>query len=255
MKKDKKSPLTAAPFRTPGQSIQDEINDFIDDKVMLPYMAAMIFCILAMYEWFATWRDLPRQPMVMTIAAIVMSGFAAIRIIRGRRALAHMKQGRDGEKAVGQFLEDLRRKGFYVFHDFIGGDFNLDHVLVGPKGVFTIETKTISKPKRGRAVVHYDGEKLTINGYIPERNPIVQAKAQANWLKELLAEGNISIPIQPVVVYPGWYVESDRTAVKAQVWVLNPKALPTFIDSLPNRLSEGEIGLVKKMLILHARRG
>ena len=255
MKNNKKSPLTAAPLRTPGQSIQDEINDFIDDKVLFPYLAAMIFCILAMYEWFAVWRDLPRQPMIMTIAAIVMIGFATVRIIRGRKTLAHLKQGRDGERAVGQFLEDLRRKGFYIFHDLIGKDFNLDHVIVGPKGVFTIETKTISKPKRGNAVVRYDGEQLTINGCIPDRNPVVQAKAQAHWLKELLAEGNVSASIRPVVVYPGWYVESDSVAAKAPVWVLNPKALPTYIANLPDRLSNSEIGLVKKMLTLHVRKG
>ncbi len=28
----------------------------------------------------------------------------------------------------------------------IGGNFNLDHVLIGPAGVFTVETKTHSKP-------------------------------------------------------------------------------------------------------------
>lgn len=255
MKKEKKSPLKASPLRSPGQSIQDEINDFIDDKVLFPYLVAMIFCVLAMYEWFATWRQLPRQPIAMTVVAIAMSAFAAIRVIHGRRTVAHLKQGRDGERAVGQFLEDLRRKGFYVFHDLNGKDFNLDHVLIGPKGVFTIETKTISKPKRGRAVVHYDGEQLTINGCTPDRNPVVQAKSQANWLKELLAEGNISAPIRPVVVYPGWYVETQGNAAKTPVWVLNPRALPSFIDNLPDRLSGSEIGLVKKMLTLHARKG
>lgn len=250
----KKSPLKAPPLRSPGQSIQDEINDFVDDKVMFPYIAAMMFSVLAMYEWFAAWRNLPRQPIIMTIAAVVMIGFAAIRVIRGRRIIAHLKQGRDGERAVGQFLEDLRRKGFYVFHDLIGRDFNLDHVLVGPKGVFTIETKTISKPKRGRAVVEYDGEKLTLNGCLPDRNPVIQAKAQANWLKELLAEGNVNVQIKPVVVYPGWFVKNQGSAAKAPVWVLNPRALPTFIGNLPEQLSDSQIGLVKKMLTMHARK-
>jgi hypothetical protein len=255
MKNDKKSPLKAPPLRSPGQSIQDEINDFIDNKVMFPYLTAMMFAVLAMYEWIAAWRNLPRQPIIMTIMAVVMVGFAVIRIIRGRRTIAHLKQGRDGERAVGQFLEDLRPKGFYVFHDLLGEDFNIDHVLVGPKGLFTIETKTISKPKRGRAVVNYDGEQLIINGCTPDRNPVVQAKAQVNWLKDLLAEANLNIPIKPVVVYPGWYVENQGNAAKSPVWVLNPRALPRFIDNLPDQLSDSQIGLVKKMLTLHARKG
>ena len=255
MKMETKSPLKAAPLRTPGQSVQDEINDFIDDKLIPYILGAVIFSVIAAYEWYAAWQELPRRPIPLTILALIMIGIASIRTIRGMRRVALLKQARDGEKAVGQFLEDLRRKGFYVFHDLIGEDFNLDHVIVGPKGVFTIETKTISKPKRGSAVVSYDGEQLTINGHVPDRNPIVQAKAQANWINELLAEGNMSAPIKPVVVYPGWYVKNESNAAKAPVWVLNPKALPTFIDNLPDRLSDSEIGLVKKMLILHVRKG
>jgi hypothetical protein len=254
MKPAKKSPLKAAPLRSPGQSVQDEINDFIDDK-MMPYLLASLFIVvLALNEWFAAWRNLPRRPIPLTILAVIVILISCLRISRGKKKVALLKQARDGEKAVGQFLEDLRRKGFYVFHDLVGKEFNLDHVIVGPKGIFTIETKTISKPLRGRAVVHYDGEHLTINGYIPDRNPIVQAKAQAAWLKELLEEGNINVPIKPVVVYPGWFIEGGNNANKAAVWVLNPKALPSYIANEPDRLSDTDIGFVKKMLTLHLRK-
>lgn len=37
----------------------------------------------------------------------------------------------EGERAVGQFLEQLREQGFHVFHDVVGTGFNVDHVLVG----------------------------------------------------------------------------------------------------------------------------
>ena len=40
---------------------------------------------------------------------------------------------------------------------------------IGPKGVFTIETKTISKPSKGESKVKYDGNMVTIMGYHPER--------------------------------------------------------------------------------------
>lgn len=252
---EKKSPLKAPPLRTPGQSLQDEINDLIDDKLMPFYAVSVMLAIMAAYEWYAAIMEVPRQPILLTITALIMIALTTVRFVRGRRKVELLKQARDGEKAVGQFLEDLRRKGFYIFHDLIGDGFNLDHVIVGPKGVFTIETKTISKPQRGNSVVRYDGEQLTINGYAPDRNPIVQAKAQANWVKELLAEGNISAPIKPVVVYPGWYIENNNNIAKAPVWVLNPKALPTFIGSQPDRLNDSEIGLIKKMLILHIRKG
>jgi hypothetical protein len=55
-----------------------------------------------------------------------------------------LRQGIEGEKAVGQFLERLREQRYQVFHDLVGDGFNVDHVLIGPAGVFTIETKTSS---------------------------------------------------------------------------------------------------------------
>jgi hypothetical protein len=66
-------------------------------------------------------------------------------------------------------------KGYLVFHDIVGNGFNIDHVLVGPTGVYTVDTKTISKPARGACEVVYYGEKVTVSGFTPDRNPAVQA--------------------------------------------------------------------------------
>ena len=43
-------------------------------------------------------------------------------------------------------LEDLRAQGYAVFHDIPGDGFNVDHALIGPAGIFAIETKTRAKP-------------------------------------------------------------------------------------------------------------
>jgi hypothetical protein len=42
-----------------------------------------------------------------------------------------LMQGREGEKAVGQYLERLRARGYQVLHDIPGENFNIDHVLIG----------------------------------------------------------------------------------------------------------------------------
>jgi len=51
-------------------------------------------------------------------------------------------------------------------------------VLIGPAGVFTVETKTRTKP-HGDARVTFRGEALLVAGFEPDRDPIVQARAQA----------------------------------------------------------------------------
>ena len=91
-------------------------------------------------------------------------------------------------KQSGSISSACAKAAITSFHDVVGLGFNVDHVIVGPAGVFTVETKTWSKPAKGDAKVVFDGERVRINGFEPDRNPIVQAKAQARWLKEVLAE-------------------------------------------------------------------
>jgi len=47
----KKSRLKDKPLRLPGQSIQDQIDDFVEDHILFPYMTAGFFVIWAGYEW------------------------------------------------------------------------------------------------------------------------------------------------------------------------------------------------------------
>ena len=121
--------------------------------------------------------------------------------------------------------------------------FNVDHVLIGPAGVFTVETKTWSKPQRGEARIKFDGEQLTVAGREPERNPVVQARAQAGWLKGLLTESTgHQFEVFPVVVFPGWYIEQTNDCFR-NMWVLEPKALPKFLGNEPPCLTPEEVKL------------
>jgi Nuclease-related domain len=80
-------------------------------------------------------------------------------------------------------VSTLRELGYKVFHDVVGGDFNLDHVLIGPAGVFTVETKTHSK-RIGDARVTFEGETIRGGGFEPDRDPLVQPKGSQ--VQELL---------------------------------------------------------------------
>ena len=164
-----------------------------------------------------------------------------------------LRQGIEGERTVGQFLERLREQGYQVFHDLLGDGFNVDHVLVGPAGVFTVETKTWSKPARGDARIVYDGNALAVAARKPDRNPLVQARAQAHWVRSLLAESTgRRLEVQPVVVFPGWYVDAAPLAQRA-VWVMEPKGLPAFLAKEPERLVAEDVKLVAYHLSRHLR--
>lgn len=238
-----RSPLKDKPLRLPGQSVAEERDDLLENAVLQPLMLALFMIIFALLEWWRDFMQLKPNPVISTIAAVLAIGYAVWRIYRSRVRLRNLRQALEGERAVGQYLERLREGGYHVFHDVVGTGFNIDHVLIGPAGVYTIETKTWSKPIKGSARVVFDGADLKVGGIEPDRSPVVQAKAQAGWMKSMLLESTGKrYAVHPVIVFPGWFVENTAGSFK-DLWVLEPKALPTFLQNAENRLEPEDVKL------------
>ena len=193
----------------------------------------MFAVLVAVLEWWRYYHPVAPSPRVYSCGASLVIVYALFRVYRSLPRVRALKLGRDGEKAVGQFLEGLRERGYRVFHDIIDGEFNIDHVLIGPAGIFTIETKTYSKPRRDARVV-FDGERILIDGLKPARDLT---------LRRTLAESTgRQFAVKSVIVFPGWYVEYSGQNNKA-LWVLEPKMLPTFLDHESLMLSTEDIHL------------
>lgn len=252
-KNKERSPLDrAAPLRVAGQSITEELDGFLYDHVLTPFFIALFMVIFACMEWFRYFQDLKPNPIAYSGVAVLAILYATIKIWRSRKHVRRMKLGRDGERAVAQYLEWFRSANYFVFHDIPNGDANVDHVLVGPAGVFTIETKTLSKPQRGPCKISVVSSVVHANGKTLDRDPIVQAKAQAGWLKSFLAESQMVVHVQPVVVFPGWFIEPfDMKAAGA--WVLEPKALSKFVENEPVRLPREQVQAISSALRSHIR--
>ena len=61
-------------------------------------------------------------------------------------------------------------------------------MLVAPSGVYIIETKTYSKPDKGESRIIYTGDTLIHHNGFKDDKPLIQVKAGANWLKQLIKE-------------------------------------------------------------------
>lgn len=244
-KRESKSPIKNLPVRQPGQSTRERFDGLFDEEIM-PYCIAVAgACIIAFWEWYRYFDMSPPHPWLMTILAVITILFL---VRKGQKTILLARQlrlGAIGEEAVGQFLDEkLRPMGCQVLHDVLGDSFNVDHIVVGPTGVFAIETKTHSKPMKGMCNVKYDGEKITVNGATPDRDPIVQAKAEAKWVSDLLEQSTgRRFFVQPIVLYPGWFVETTKPNV--EVPVLNDTVVPKFIQSTRyHPLSPEDISLI-----------
>ena len=240
-KPKKRSPLKEARANMPGESLEAYLETLFEEKVMFWFLAAAIAAIFAVIEWLRWFFAPPPQPIFLTVVAALVIAVAVRRLVPLIRRIRAIRQGIEGEKSVGQLLEVLRERQYLVFHDIKEDDFNIDHALIGPAGVFAIETRTISKPEGRDAKVFYDGERVLIDGIAPSRDPVAQAMRSADHLKKILeqATGLKIPPVRPVVLFPGWYVKEQRKGTR--VWVLNPKVLPSFIEQEPQILSDEEI--------------
>jgi len=248
MTDETRSPIKDPPLRLPGQSVDEQREKLIEDRFEYPALFALILTVFAGFEWWRDYTTAPPVPRLMTAIAAAAIAFAVWRFYRLRPRLRALRLASEGEKAVGQYLEGLRANGYRVFHDIVGTGFNIDHVLIGPAGVFTIETKTWSKPRRGDARIVFDGRQLAVGDREADDRVVVQALAQARWLRDLLAESTgRRMPVRPVVLFPGWFVE-PRPGATREIWVLEPKALPAFLDNAPQLLSPEDVTLASTHL-------
>ena len=241
------------PLRVPGQSVDEQINA-LQDKIGEQFLAPFLFVAVSTYGWIQWWTGRPVHPLIFSIVTIIMVLYAGTRISSIKVTIRNLQLGRDGERLVGQMLEQLRAKGYRVFHDIPGPSFNIDHAIVGPAGIFTIETKSRTKPLIGSCKVLYDGNALQIAGKRAVDQPLRQARAQARWLTTLVnRESTGKYNVRPVLVFPEWYVERIGCRTKDDVWVLNPKALAKLLDCETPILSNASINSATQVLALHCR--
>jgi hypothetical protein len=222
------------------------------DEPILWILAVAVVTAVAMEQWIAWIRSAPTPPHSLTALAVVLGIIGFFRVRLRIRQARNYRQGMRGERAVGQLLEQTRSAGYRVYHDIEADGFNIDHVLIGPGGVFVVETKAISKPAAGKSEITYDGEHVLIDGRLPDRDPVQQARACRDHIGGLLTRITKRRPkLRAVVLYPGWYVRRQPKGV--EVWVLNPEAFLSFLDYEATVLPPAEIGLLAEALETHVR--
>ena len=253
-KQKTRSPLKDNPLRNPGQSLDEQINKLLDDKLLNYILFSVMLTALALTEWYRWYVNASFSPKLFSAVAIVAVLYSVVKVRPLLRQVKHLRQGRDGERAVGQYLEELRESGCKVLHDIVADNFNIDHLVLSEKGIFLIETKTFSKPLKGEPIIKYDGEKLLINGHEPDRNPVVQAKASARWLHDFLQETTgKSFPIKPVVLFPGWFIQTTVRLKPSDAWVLEPKAFAKFLANEREIIPATDMHLIKSRIAQHVR--
>lgn len=243
-KERSKSPFTRKMLRPAGESLRlriDVIRDQIDEAGMVLGLYA-IFPVITVVALDFTRNNLGTFILVGMLSVVYLSiNWGKIRKLR--KELRNHRLGYDGERYVAAELNGLMREGWMVYHDFIvddrpGGEvtnYNIDHIAVSNRGVFVFETKAIRKPLQGlrdgeeNHRVKVEGGKLFLPKRIVNGEPIRQAERNAKWVSDwLTGSGAKRIPVIPVVVIPGWFIEGEKEGTQ----VLNEKRLLSILPGL-----------------------
>lgn len=169
---------------------------------------------------------------IVLLAMLVIPLWVVLKCVD--KEMKNLTLGMRGEQYVAGELEALRPIGYRAFHSLNMGKYDIDHVLIGPAGVFAVETKTYSKTHgQGRnEKITYDGQSIRIASRPPDTKTLRQAKANACALRDLLKkEAGLDLWVTPLITYPGWWI--DTTTPTRDVLVLNPKMISKTLLSLP----------------------
>lgn len=110
-------------------------------------------------------------------------------------------RGASGEEKVAAILDNLP-DGYTIFHDLPCPVGNIDHIVVGPTGVFVIETKS----HKGTLTVSPQGE-LRRNGRPLEKDVVNQVWRQTFWLKRTLQTRlGETVFIHPLLVFVNGFI-------------------------------------------------
>ena len=238
----KKSPINQRPLNTAGQSLQQKLIIKMLDGIVLPFIIGSMLLATTLQSWVYWWSEKPANPWVMTVFASVGILVCAFYVRKTLKMSDDYKLGVQGEREVGHQLEQLRKHGALVIHDIDCGDFNIDHVVVHPAGVFVIETKTMRKPVTGRAELTYDSREVKVHERALPRNPVAQVNANERWLQDFMRDSiGKALPTRGVVLFPGWFVKTTAPLTSQHAWVLNPKAFEKYLANEPRRLTADQV--------------
>lgn len=248
----RRHPMKEPLLRPPGFTLGRRSEELVSEGVAALLMAILsIIVVFASHASQTAYLGIAESPLRLMISLIAASGMAIWFIRYGIHCLQEHRDcrlGWEGELAVAEALLPLAAKGFRIFHDVPANRFNIDHVVVGPTGVFAIETKVrIKRAGTGAHKLKFDGENLIFPNYTTVK-PIQQAEAQARWLHDFLSSAIAKqVRVQPVLCLPGWYV--DRTG-RGKVAVQSAKNCHKYFEVAQQGsvLDEQTIGMIAHQL-------
>jgi hypothetical protein len=177
----------------------------------------------------------PRLGLLVATLAAAAAGWG-LRFRPSPDAVA-WRRGAAGERHTARLLDPLERHGWAVLHDLgiPGSRANLDHLLIGPGGVFVID----SKQYRGRLVVDPSGRLW--HGRFPLAPTVRAVSFEADQAAQVLTDPDVVVV--PVMAIHGAQVPWGKVVMEG-VPVVAARHLPSMLRQLPAVLGPERVAVL-----------
>jgi len=177
-------------------------------------IAVLLIVVLSSYPRLPVHAWLGNFDTTLAVTAII----PALGAYHYNHIYRRTKQGMKGEKRVIEFLKSKFNDSYFLINNVVyvnerGHKENIDHIVLGPNGIFALETKD------------YSGRITCRKGYwgVPYpygRSPSSQAKGNAAWVKNAINDPRVTW-VEPVVVFSNPDVELEVIDPEVEIVKLN----------------------------------
>jgi hypothetical protein len=145
----------------------------------LAWRAPLVAVAGAVVQVLATQAGLPHGALLSLAAAALVGWRLRFRPSEQART---WQRGAHGERHTARLLDRLVRDGYVVFHDLAvpGSPANVDHLVIGPSGVFVIDSK------QWTGTVHQGADGLVWHNHYPLDRTLETVRWEADTIGRLL---------------------------------------------------------------------
>jgi hypothetical protein len=212
---------------TTDQSIRVFQRMLITTMLMIAALGVFegAFLSIMVLEWDSTSWGFLAMGLMGVVGAFYVCQFQSERIDRYERERMNWRKGTLGEHAVLATLESLSDR-YFVLNDVRTANGNLDHIVVGPTGLFAIETKNW----RGSVTVNEQGKLLT-NGVLATQPCIrrLLGRGMSVLYQVRVLAGRENIYVRSVMVFPRAWVNAPFGST-GKVHCMTDETLCSYIE-------------------------
>jgi hypothetical protein len=225
-----------------GESQRDQTGRRFDDFV--PYlMIVFAFWIVSLVEWAQKIGGQNPDPRFWTLLSLLITAYGGFQVFRLSPPLRRPHPGQRDDGRVLEILERVVSKGFVIYNDLFKNDSDIDHLVVGPSGIYAIEMK-VWNPFGSRTINYRDENELLVGGRITDGRALRHARDAVRALRLSLKEHlHQDYPLTGLIVFVGdWRVNSQGTDV--EVPVITGDQLESYLEQQPPQLTTEQIAQI-----------